>query len=215
MADRSQERASRAEARRRARRASRGEPADVEQAEPESPSAEPPARSGGFFNRLFPAAPPLDRPDPLEGYEGSGPLRPLTERLYLLRANPLAWVMPAILAAFSYYSSVAYATNLIGVISTFLLFASLVIAGWMGWQRPTLYGTTAAIVAYLLTVSLVLWAYAQQDVPPEAFGQPAGVVTQLVVQGAIQAAIGFIGGWYGGYLRRRQAQMRGQSNRRR
>lgn len=215
MSQQSHDRAARAEARRRARRASRGgAPAEEPQPEPEA-RQQPAARTPGFFNRLFPAAPPLDRPDPLEGYEGSGPLRPLTERIFLLRANPLAWIMPAVLAAFSYYSSVAYATSLIGVVSTFLLFASLVIAGWMGWQRPTLFGTTAAIVAYLLTVVLVLWAYTQQEVPPEAFGQPAGVVTQLALQGAIQAVIGFVGGWYGGYLRRRQAQLKAEARRRR
>jgi len=41
---------------------------------------------------------------------------------------------------------------------------------------------------------------------PERFGTGEGA-TYLVFTGIYQAALGFLGGWYGGYLRRRQTQL--------
>ena len=61
----------RAEARRRARLAARGElppedPVDVEEE----------AAPRGFLGRIFSAAPPLRHADPLAGFDASGALRP-------------------------------------------------------------------------------------------------------------------------------------------
>jgi hypothetical protein len=55
----------------------------------------------------------------------------------------------------------------------------------------------------------------QQGVTPEAFGTPLGVVSQLLLQAAYQAGLGFLGGWYGGYLRRRQTQISVDARRKR
>jgi hypothetical protein len=209
------ERAARAEARRRARLAARGE---LPESEMEADEPDEPARpsSGGFLRRLFPPAPPLpNRPDPLAGFDRSGPLRPVRERIFLLRRNPLAWLATGIVAFLGFYASFFYATGFLGLLGTFVLFGALIAAGWFGWQRPTLYGTTAAVVSFVVATSLLLFTFAQQGVGPDTFGSTGQVVTELGLQAAYQAGLGFIGGWYGGYLRRRQAQLSAETRARR
>ena len=197
--------ASRAEARRRARLAARGEPSEPVTAEPEPESR---SNRGGFLNRLFPPAPPLpNRPDPLAGFTGSGPLRPITMRLYLLRRNPLAWLLPGILAFVGFLASFSYSRGILGLVGTFILFGALIGAGWFGWQRPTLFGIAAALVGFVVAAAIVLISFAQRGATPDTFGGPAGVIGPLILQGVYQSALGFLGGWYGGYLRRRQTQL--------
>jgi hypothetical protein len=204
----------RAEARRRARLASRGELDEPETAEPE---AEPRPSRGGFLNRMFPPAPPLPgRPDPLAGYTGGGPLRPLTERLYLLRRNPLAWILPGIVAFVGFLASFSYASGVLGLLGTFVLFGGLIAAGWFGWQRPALFGVAAAVLGFVIATAIVLYTFSSQGATPDTFGEPTQVIGQLVLQGLYQSALGFLGGWYGGYLRRRQTQLSAeQASRRR
>ncbi|MGH2446377.1 MAG: hypothetical protein ACRDGD_10115 [Candidatus Limnocylindria bacterium] len=200
----------RAEARRRSRLAARGESPEAEETEA---TEKAPARSGGFLTRIFPPAPPLpDRPDPLAGYTGSGPLRPITERIYLLTRHPLPWVLGGVVAFIGYMASAAYRTSLIGLLGTFVLFGALIAAGWYGWQRPTLFGTAAGLLGFFVLTLAVTFAFAQQGVGPETFGSQVG---QLLFQGMYQAGLGFLGGWYGGYLRRRQAQVSSDARRRR
>lgn len=195
----------RAEARRRARLAARGEYSEPETVDPE-PTPRP--NRGGFVNRMFPPAPPLpDRPDPLEGFTGGGPLRPITVRLFLLRRNPLAWILPGLIAFVGFLASFSYAAGIVGLLGTFILFGALIAAGWFGWQRPTLYGVAAALVGFVIATAVVLYSYSSQGATPDTFGEPTTVIGQLVLQGAYQSALGFIGGWYGGYLRRRQTQL--------
>ena len=199
--------ASRAEARRRARLAARGELPEPDESEPEP---EPRAARGSFVSRIFPPAPPLpNRPDPLAGYEGSGPVRPVTERLFLLVHNPLVWLAPGIGAFVGLYASLGYGTSFLGLIGTFLLFGSLIAAGWFGWQRPSLFGTAAALVGFSVRLALVLFFFATRGVGPETFGSPAEVIGGELLQALYYGALGFIGGWYGGYLRRRQTQLSG------
>ncbi len=202
----------RAEARRRARLAARGE--WTEDGEPErQPDAQ--RSSGNFLSRIFPPAPPLpDKPDPLTGFDPDGPLRPIRERVFLLRSNPLAWLVAGLLAFVGFFASVFYSQGLLGLLGTFLLFGALVGAGWYGWQRPTLFGTAASILGYLLSISLVLYTFASQGAGPDTFGSPGQLALRLVSDGLIQAGLGFLGGWYGGYLRRRQTQISGQVRRR-
>lgn len=203
--------ASRAEARRRARLAARGELGDeeVEAIEPE------PNPRGGFLTRLFPPAPPLpNRPDPLAGFDASGPLRPILERVFLLRRNLLAWALPGVAAFVGYVASLFYQASVLGLIGTFLLFGALIAAGWFGWQRPTLYGTAASLVSYLLVTILILVQLGQMGADVETLG-PERVVPDLVLRALYQAGLGFLGGWYGGYLRRRQTQMSATDPRRR
>jgi hypothetical protein len=199
-----EDRSTRAEARRRARLAARGEL--PESAEEEAEEPEPQRRGGGIFTRMFPPAPPLPgRPNPLAGYTGGGQLRFVGERVYLLRANLLAWIVPGIAAFVGYIGSLSYGNNLIGLIGTFTLFGSLIAAGWFGWQRPTLFGTAAAIVAFVLASAIVLLSFARLGVGPDTFGVAA--IGQLFIQALYLSGLGFLGGWYGGYLRRRQAQL--------
>lgn len=173
-------------------------------------------RGGGFLSRLFPPAPPLpNRPDPLAGFDREGPMRPVRERAFLLRSNPLAWVLPGIGAFIGFFASLFYAQGLLGLIGTFVLFGALIAAGWFGWQRPTLFGTAAALVSFLLSAGLILYTFASRGAGPETFGSPAQVAAELAIQAAYQAGLGFLGGWYGGYLRRRQAQLSAQTRRRR
>lgn len=205
---------SRAEARRRARLAARGELPP----EPDAPATAPTQSSGagGFLRRLFPTAPPLpNRPDPLSGFQAEGPLRPLRERAFLLRRNLLAWLGFGLIAFFGFFASFFYGSTVLGLVGTFVLFGALIAAGWFGWQRPTLYGTAAALVSYFLATALILLSFAQRGADPETFGTPVAVIGNLVVQAAYQAALGFVGGWYGGYLRRRQTQINADVRRRR
>jgi hypothetical protein len=199
--------ASRAEARRRARLAARGELPESD--EPEEAPPEEPRR--GFLSRIFPPAPPLPgRPDPLEGFDPDGPLRFVRERLFLLRRNLPAWLLTGLGAFVGFIGSLILGNSFLGLIGTFLLFGSLIAAGWIGWQRPTLYGTAAGLVAYFVTASWILLEVSRmaEQVPPGA------LIADLTLRGIYQAGLGFIGGWYGGYLRRRQTQLNAQTRRR-
>ena len=210
MSTRSTNEASRAEARRRARLAARGELPE-EEYEPEA--VETPA-SGGFLTRIFPPAPPLpNKPDPLAGFDPSRPLRPVRERVFLLSRNLPAWVITGVLAFVGYLASAFYGNGLLGLAGNFLLFGALIAAGWFGWQRPTLYGTAASMLTYLLVTTFVLVSFAQRGASPDTFGNDLFV--SLVLRALYQAGLGFLGGWYGGYLRRRQTQLSGQTRRRR
>ncbi len=204
--------ASRAEARRRARLAARGElPEPVETQLETHTTAQ---GRGSFLQRIFPPAPPLpNRPDPLAGFDRAGPMRPVRERLNLLRSNLTAWLIAGVVAFIGFFASFFYASGFLGLLGTFVLFGGLIAAGWFGWQRPTLFGTAAALVSYVLAAGLILLTFAQQGAGPQAFGGPAEVSAELVLQAAYQAGLGFIGGWYGGYLRRRQTQIGAETRR--
>jgi hypothetical protein len=203
---------SRAEARRRARLAARGElPEDEEEPEEDERQAR-----GGFLTRLFPPAPPLpNRPDPLAGFDSSGPLRPVRERAFLLRRNLPAWVVTGALAFVGYLGSAIYGNTIPGLLGNFLLFGSLIAAGWFGWQRPTLFGTAASLLSFVLAVGWIVTDFALRGAGPDTFGTSGNALASLVLRAVYQGALGFLGGWYGGYLRRRQTQLSAQSRRRR
>lgn len=193
--------------------AARGELPELE----EEPEAEPETTSGGgFLGRIFPPAPPLPgRPDPLKGFERSGPLGFIRERIFLLRASPLVWIGLGVVAFFGFVASQFWRGTFLELLGTFTLFGAFIAAGWFGWQRPTLYGTAAGILGYVLAVGFILVSFAASGVPPDTFGTAGAVISQVVIQGAYLGALGFLGGWYGGYLRRRQTQLSAQTNRRR
>lgn len=204
----------RAEARRRARLSARGELPEPEDAEPEPEPGS--GRGGGFLNRIFPPAPPLPgRPDPLEGFTGGGALRPITMRMFLLRENLLAWIPTGLVAFVGFLASFSFAGGIVSLLGTFVLFGALIGAGWFGWQRPTLYGVAASLLGFIVATAIVLFTFSSQGATPDTFGEPTAVIGQLVLQGVYQSALGFIGGWYGGYLRRRQAQVSSETPRRR
>jgi hypothetical protein len=141
----------RAEARRRARRAARGPDGehDLEE-EPESASSTPAASGGSFLNRLFPPAPPLPgKGDPMRGFAYAGPLRGVVGGLYLLSRNPLPWILGGLLwAAGQLFRS----DSIVGVVALFISFAGLIGAGWLGWQRPWLFGLAAGVVGWLVLI---------------------------------------------------------------
>jgi hypothetical protein len=198
--------ASRAEARRRARLAARGEVPD--EPDEEHRAAESTEPRGGFLRRIFPPAPPLpNRPDPLAGFDPDGPMRPVRERLFLLRSNLKAWVLPGIVAFIGLYASFFYATSFVGMLATFVQFGALIAAGWFGWQRPTLFGATAGALSGILTGALILLDFARIGAETETLGGTGAVLTQTLLTAIYQAAFGFLGGWYGGYLRRRQTHL--------
>lgn len=200
--------ASRAEARRRARLAARGELTDA--AEP--PADEPePERRPSLLARLFPPAPPLpNRPDPLEKFDRTAPLAVIREPLHLLRRNPLAWMLPSLACFVGYFLSLQGGRNALSLLGTFLTFGSIIAAGWFGWQRPALFGTVTALIGYgllLTVVAATLVTLGAEDAL--ALTTPV----QIVVGLSLQAILGLIGGWYGGYLRRRQAHVTAEARR--
>ena len=170
--------ASRAEARRRARLAARGELPEEEEDAAEAPADAP---RGGILSRLFPPAPELpNKPPALAGFDESGPLRPIRVRAFLLRRNLMAWLGTGFVAAVGYFGSIAYRQDVTGsvvgtvlpLVATFLMFGALIAAGWFGWQRPALFGTAAAIVSYILVVITIVVTSAMIGVTPDAFGEP-------------------------------------------
>lgn len=203
--------ASRAEARRRARLSARGElPAEELSGDDPDPAPD----RGSFFGRLFPSAPPLaNRPDPLAKFDRNAPLRAIRERLYLLRKNPLAWVLPSLTCFVGYFGSMTGGGSGLGLVGTFVTFGSLIAAGWFGWQRPSLFGTVTALIGFVMVWAVVFASFTGQGVGPTTFGEPLEVLGSFLLQGAVQGGLGFLGGWYGGYLRRRQAQVSAEARR--
>jgi hypothetical protein len=200
------DRESRADARRRARMAARGDlPEDELQDDVPAPSE----RSGGFLSRLFPPAPALpNKPPPLAGFDPTGPLRPIRERAFLLRRNLMAWVPAGLVSGIGLIALIPFGPDdIVSLLGSLVRFGALIAAGWFGWQRPALYGTAAAILGYLLFAGLLIGTAASGG-SAGVFGE-AGFASRLAVEGIFQAGLGFLGGWYGGYLRRRQSQLSG------
>ena len=186
--------------------AARGELPEADEPATETPASGP---TGGFLGRIFPPAPPLpNKPPALTGFDETGPLRPIRVLAFLLRRNLAAWLLTGLVGAAGYYASVRFrATDLISLVGTFAMFGAFIAAGWFGWQRPALYGTAAAVLSFALVAIAVVVTSSMVGITPEAFGQPGQVATSLALQGIYQAALGFLAGWYGGYLRRRQTQL--------
>ncbi len=211
----SRDAASRAEARRRARLQSRGievEPYEQEeQPAPAQRSAQP-----SLIDRLFPPAAPLPgRPDPLAGYHYSGPLRPVVTTWYLLMRNPLVWIAMGVAWAITYFLQIVFGSSALGIVASMLSFVVLIAAGWLGWQRPWAYGLAASIVGFLLYAIFLLLNLLRIPADGPVFNTGEFVVYVLSYL-VLQAVIGVVAGFYGGYLRRRLAEPRpDQRNRRR
>jgi hypothetical protein len=223
----------RAEARRRTRLAAQGQSAEQEDEEPETAA---PARRAGtpLLQRFFPPAPPLPgKSEPLRGFTYAGRFSFVVSSLWLIPRNLIAGVGMGAVWAISYLLSVQLAGSLPGTIAAFVSFGALVAAGWLGWQRPWLYGFVAAVVGYLIYAGYVVYTAVtapalslgslldQPFVPQAALdlsgglkhflqgpaGPSVGLIAQfLAANGAMQAGIGALAGFYGGYLRRRLAE---------
>ncbi len=175
---------------------------DFEEEVSDAPGRE---RAPSLFGRLFPPAAPLPgKPDAMSGFTYTGRLRPLVASLWLIRRNPIAGIAMGALWAIAYVITIQYGRELIGTISSFISFGSLVAAGWIGWQRPWLYGLVAALVGYVMYSGWV--AYILLNTTPRPTSEETSqIALGLLFNGLLQTAIGALAGFYGGYLRRRLA----------
>lgn len=194
--------AERAEARRRARLAAQGRLTDEEDAVEEAVPVAARTRPS-LIKSIFPPAAPLPgKGDPLAGFRYDGPLRPVVASLWLISRNPIAGLGMGVIWAIAWATTSAYSKSTIGTLASFISFGSLVAAGVIGWQRPWLYGLTAAVVGYLIYAAYVVYGLSGQLA--EA-GASATLAQFLLINGTLQAFIGGAAGFYGGYLRRRFA----------
>jgi len=210
----------RADARRRSRQLERGD--EVDYAEEDEPSAEAgarPAGPAGLFGRLFPPAPPLPgKPDPLAGFTYSGPFRGAVAGLYLIALNPRGWLLPGLawavaqtvsyinlLTASAYTRQFGVAPPNYGLIEIVGLLGTVfaaVAAGWIGWQRPWLFGLFASIAGTLIQATILALLIDPVPLDNATF---SGILVAITVNQILQLqwALGALIGWYGGYLRRR------------
>jgi hypothetical protein len=100
-----------------------------------------------------------------------------------------------------------YAGTAIGSIASFVSFGALVAAGWIGWQRPWLFGLAAATIGYLIYTPYFIYSVASAPAatPPTPPITASQVALVLLTNGLVQFGIGALAGFYGGYLRRRLA----------
>jgi hypothetical protein len=139
------------------------------------------------------------------GFTYTGRLRPLASSLWLIGRNPLAGIGMGVLWALAYVLTVQYSPGITGTIASFVSFGALVAAGWIGWQRPWLYGLVAAIIGYLAYSGFVVYILLTDPAAPTGAADRSQLVLYLLTNGVLQAAIGALAGFYGGYLRRRIA----------
>jgi len=193
----------RAEARRRARIAARGdEEGTISDADAEADSVTPPRPS--FLQRILPAAPPLPgKGDPLGGFNYNGGFRSVAEAVYLLSRHPVPWLLPGLLYVAIYELALWSSDRLVSSIVQVIQYGALVAAGWIGWQRPWLFGAAAGLIAALATTSLVL--YLSSLAPSAANLSAPGYIA---AEALFFVSLGALAGWYGGYLRRRMAAQR-------
>ncbi|MEP6808101.1 MAG: hypothetical protein ABI978_05830, partial [Chloroflexota bacterium] len=109
-----------------------------------------------------------------------------------------------VLWAAAYILTVQEAGSVIGSVASFVSFGALVAAGWIGWQRPWLYGLVAGILGYILFATFFTYLVAN-DPKAAAAITTSQLATYLLTNGVVQAGIGTLAGFYGGYLRRRLA----------
>lgn len=201
---------SRAAARRRSRQIARGEQVEEEAVEPGPDSATAGRRApGGLLANLFPPAPPLrGMPEPLTGFSYRGPrlLGGWVLAGWLLGRSPRAWLgMGALWLATRLVLFVDQADGPVGaegMIASFAGFGFLIAAGWIGWRRPWLYGLAASLVGVLSYAAVVTLLVIQQ---PDAAVYGGSWFAAALAQDGFQVLFGVLGGWYGGYFRRRVA----------
>jgi hypothetical protein len=198
--------ADRTEARRRARLAAQGRDEELSNEVEETSQEEPRARAAGgsFLTRLFPPAPPLPgKGDPLAGFTYAGPMRGVVAGLYLLAWHPVPWLGMG--AAWTIGRLGMGISPVLAIFGSLISFGTLIAAGWIGWQRPWLFGLAAAIVGIVVysVIYAALVANAQADY---GFGEilASSVVSETA---QLQPLFGALAGWYGGYLRRRMASV--------
>jgi hypothetical protein len=211
MSNRSERQSSsRTEARRRARLAAQGR-LSADEDDQDQPADVPRAPGPSWIDRLIPPAPPLaGKGDPLAGFTYTGRGRRYMALAYLLWRNLPAWVIPGMV--WLIVSLVPPGNNIIALVSSIVAYIALIGAGWIGWQRPWLYGVAAALIGWLPVVVYTLMSFAAD---PKSFAASDGTVpaldqllSVLAIRTALQLVLGAVAGFYGGYLRRRLADQR-------
>ena len=210
----SRDAASRADARRRSRQIERGVGVEETQEDAAQPAAGTGARSRpSLLNSIFPPAPALpNKPDPLAGFTYSGPLRAQVAWLWLLAHNPRAWLLPAIPWAAAQTLTLITPIALPRLIFQMGGVLAALAAGWIGWQKPWLFGLVTALAGSVIQgIFLAL-------VPGNLANGTAfewfnySIVVAVAQLSLLYAALM---GWYAGYFRRRMAAQRPASGRQR
>jgi len=166
-----------------------------------------------LLNSIFPPAPPLpNKPDPLLGFTYRGPLRSQVAWLYLLANNPRAWLLPAIPWAAAQTLTMFTPLALPRLIFQMAGVAAALAAGWIGWQKPWLFGLMAAVAGSIIQgIFLALVpGNLERGTALEWFNY--AVVVAIAQLGLLYAALM---AWYAGYFRRRLAAQRSPSTRQR
>jgi hypothetical protein len=175
-----------------------------------------PRAAGTFFDRILPAAPPLpNRPDPLAGFDdgGSRRWRGVRSGLWLLRRRFVVWIPAGIVFGLGYLLSGVYQGTAPSFVGTGVSFAALIGAGWLGWERPWLFGLAASLVGSCIYLAGVV--YLVGGAATRGLLTTGGFVLFAVTTVLFLLALGLFGGFYGGYIRRRlAAQRRSQPARR-
>jgi hypothetical protein len=199
---------SRADARRRSRQVDRGEEvAEEESAEAGATAEQTKPPRPGLLSSIFPPAPPLpNKPDPLAGFDYHGPLRNQVGWLYLLANNPRAWLLPAIPWAMAQTLSMFTLIVVPRLIFQMVGVLAALAAGWIGWQKPWLFGLVTALAGSVIQgIFLALVpGNLERGAAPQWFGY--AIVVAIAQLSLLYAALM---GWYAGYFRRRLAAQRG------
>ena len=156
-----------------------------------------------LLTSFFPPAPPLrGMPDPLAGFTYGGPLRLTVSGFWLLAKHPFVWGAPAVGWALAQILLLLLARHPLTFLVSVVQFVLLIGAGWIGWQRPWLFGMVGAMVGLVAYLGLVL-VIGTQLAPADQKGWTVIAVGVITGLGLIQPFIGAVAGFYGGYLRRR------------
>jgi hypothetical protein len=120
--------------------------------------------------------------------------------LWLLARGPFIWGAPAMGWALAQIMLLLTGRHPIAFALSVIQFALLIAAGWIGWQRPWLFGLAAALGGLFAYVGLVAVIGLSPGVPE---GWTPLAVSIIAGLGLFQPVIGAVAGFYGGYLRRR------------
>lgn len=173
-----------------------------------------PREQPGLLRRLIlpPAAPLEGMPDPLAGFQYRGPrwLRGPAQALFLLRGRPLVWLGAGLVWGVARFTeSLLGADQIVALVAAMLEFAALIGAGYIGWQRPWLFGLAASIVGIVVFLAFGVARFVGGGEPLVETLALAG--RAFLVSLPLFAAMGALAGWFGGYWRRRLAEAKARA----
>src|SRR5207244_4249983 len=131
----------------------------------------------------------LGKGDPLAGFTYAGPARPLVAVLWLLARHPIMWLVPALIWMVAWPFTLAGGT--VALVASVAQYTALIAAGWIGWQRPWLFGVAAVLVGW----GAVAWFFVQYGTR-SGLMSPNQVLVALASKTALQLVVGFVAGWF-------------------